>query len=150
MDKLSLRVTTGCILTICHSVSINGSQSANCTLDYGLPQGSIVGHLWFTVYTIPIGRIIQKHGLSYHLYEYDVQLYISFDHLVICLLIQLSPNLPSTLVISKVRWLVICLNWTMTKLNVLLLCHLSTNAACLLLNSTLVIQWLNLLRPCVI
>ena len=61
------------------SISINGAQSANCTLDYGLPQGSIVGPLSFTVYTIPIGRIIQKHGLSYHLYADDVQLYISFD-----------------------------------------------------------------------
>ena len=38
-----------------------------------------VATLSFTVYTIPIGRIIQKHGLSYHLYADDVKLYISFD-----------------------------------------------------------------------
>ena len=61
------------------SVYINGAQSAKCSLNYGLPQGSIVGPLSFTVYTIPIGRIIKKYGLSYHLYADDIQLYISFD-----------------------------------------------------------------------
>jgi hypothetical protein len=61
------------------SVCVNGVHSPNCSLDYGLPQGSIVGPLSFTVYTLPIGRIIQEHGLSYHLYADDVQLYISFE-----------------------------------------------------------------------
>ena len=61
------------------SVCINGVQSDKCSLDYGLPQGSIVGPLSFTIYTIPIGRIIKSHGLSYHLYADDVQLYVEFD-----------------------------------------------------------------------
>ena len=74
------------------SISINGAQSVNCTLDYGLPQGSIVDPLSFTVYTIPIGRIIQKYGVSYHLYADDVQLYISFDP---------SSNLSITSALSK-------------------------------------------------
>ena len=63
------------------SININGVQSAKQVLNYGLPQGSIVGPLSFTVYTIPIGRIIRGHGLSYHLYADDVQLYVSFDPL---------------------------------------------------------------------
>jgi hypothetical protein len=33
----------------------------------------------FTTYTIPIGRIVRKHGLIHHLYADDTQLYIFFD-----------------------------------------------------------------------
>ena len=61
------------------SISINGFQSAKSHLRYGLPQGSIMGPLSFSIYTIPIGRIIQKHGLLYHFYADDIQLYIQFD-----------------------------------------------------------------------
>lgn len=61
------------------SICINGCHSAKCPLDFGLPQGSIVGLVSFSIYTIPIGRIIRKHGLSYHLYADDMQLYTSFD-----------------------------------------------------------------------
>ena len=50
------------------SVCISGTMSVNHDLDYKFPQGSTVGPLSFSVYTIPIGRIIQHHGLSYHLY----------------------------------------------------------------------------------
>ena len=49
------------------------------TMDYGLPQGSILGPRSFTVYTIPIGRIIKKHSLSYHMYADDIQIFCSFD-----------------------------------------------------------------------
>ena len=38
-----------------------------------------MGPLSFTIYTIPIGRIIRKHGLVYHLYADDVQLLAKFD-----------------------------------------------------------------------
>ena len=61
------------------SVCINGCHSTKSSLNYGLPQGSIVGPVSFSIYTIPIGRIIRKHRLSYHLYADDVQLYTSFD-----------------------------------------------------------------------
>ena len=48
-------------------------------MDYGLPQGSIVGPRAFTIYIIPIGRTIKRHGLSYHMYADDIQIYISFE-----------------------------------------------------------------------
>ena len=115
-------------------IYINGSQSANCTLDYGLPQGSIVGPLSFTVYTIPIGRIIQKHDLSYHLYADDVQLYVSFDPSSILSIDSALSNLPSVLVISKVGWPVIMLELNNDKTECFVALSPSTNAACLLSN----------------
>jgi hypothetical protein len=61
------------------SVCVNGAISVKQELCYGLPQGSTVGPLSFSVYTIPIGRIIQHYGLSYHLYADDIQIYTTFN-----------------------------------------------------------------------
>jgi hypothetical protein len=47
-------------------------------MNYGLPQGSIVGPGSFKIYIIPIGRIIRKHHISYHMYADDIQLFLSF------------------------------------------------------------------------
>lgn len=60
-------------------VRIDDELSAEHVMNYGLPQGSTVGPLSFIVYIIPLGRIITKYGLSYHMYADDLQLYISFD-----------------------------------------------------------------------
>ena len=60
-------------------VCINGTLSEPMRLAFGVPQGSIVGPSAFTFYTLPLGRIIQSYGLSYHMYADDVQLYTVFD-----------------------------------------------------------------------
>ena len=44
-----------------------------------VPQGSVLGHLVFTMYTRPLGIIAQRYGVKYHLYAADKQLYISLD-----------------------------------------------------------------------
>ena len=43
-----------------------------------MPQGSVVGPFGFPLYTGPVGRICQKHNISYHFYADDSQLYIAF------------------------------------------------------------------------
>ena len=59
-------------------VSINDTFSSCHHMEYGLPQGSIVGPGSFKIHIIPIGRIIKKHQISYHMYADDIQLFHDF------------------------------------------------------------------------
>ncbi|XP_072018453.1 uncharacterized protein [Amphiura filiformis] len=58
-------------------VDVAGEHSQPVTATFGLPQGSIVGPIGYTIYTLPVGDIARKHKVSYHVYADDTQLYVS-------------------------------------------------------------------------
>ena len=60
-------------------IKLGNCLSSRSYLSFGVPQGSVLGPLLFTLYTTPHSSLVSGHAIPHQVYADDSQLYVSFS-----------------------------------------------------------------------
>ena len=55
-------------------ILIDDQKPTETSIDFGVPQGSALGHVLFIVYTTPLTCLIEKHSIRHEMFADDTQL----------------------------------------------------------------------------
>ena len=79
LDGVVLKWLTSYLFERSHVVKVRGALSNPVVTGCGVPQGSVIGPLLYTLYSAPIADIVSSHGLSSMLYADDTQIYVTYS-----------------------------------------------------------------------
>ena len=79
LDGVPLKWVSSYLTNRTQFVSILNEKSECHQLTNGVPQGSVLGPIFFTIYMQPLVDIVHWHNMNFHLYADDTQLYLLFD-----------------------------------------------------------------------
>ena len=65
-----------------YRVHVSGGQSAIRTVRSGVPRGSTLGQVLFSLYIAPIGHLLRSLEIDFHLYADDTQLYVTLYQII--------------------------------------------------------------------
>ena len=60
-------------------IMLRNCLSSRSDLSFGVPQGSVLGPLLFTLHTTPLSSLVFGHAIPHHLYAEDSQRYVLFS-----------------------------------------------------------------------
>ena len=60
-------------------IKLGNCLSSRSDLSFGVPQGSVLGHLLYALYTTPLSSLLSEQTIPHHLYADDSQLHVSFS-----------------------------------------------------------------------
>ena len=61
----------------CQRIKLGDCLSSEADLKFGVPRGSVLSPLLFTLYTAPLSSRVFENAIPHHLYADDSQLYVS-------------------------------------------------------------------------
>ncbi|KAK7912672.1 hypothetical protein WMY93_012883 [Mugilogobius chulae] len=71
-------------------VALGDTKSRPHKVTCGVPQGSVLGPTLFTIYMLPLGCVVSRHGINFHCYADDTQLYL-----------KISPSGPPSVTVTR-------------------------------------------------
>ena len=79
IDDAALRWIKSYLSERSQFVRIGTASSKPTVCDGGVPQGSVLGPILLTVYTSPVAKVSDAHGVVQQQYADDTQLYIAMS-----------------------------------------------------------------------